>query len=180
MSKSETKSRTRPGGAAKRGPGRRRSTTFPESFLPIVDGIDYDVLDELAGYAIRRAQIAIYTDFFAAVDDPDITPARFANLVIIGANPGLRQVEIARVQGVAKPGATALIDFWEKRGFVERRASPGDRRSNGIYLTKKGVRGLRELKGRVKKHDRKMTRVLSREARKQLMASLMKIALHTR
>lgn len=34
-----------------------------EGFVPHIPGIDYDILDELVGYALRRAQIVIYEDF---------------------------------------------------------------------------------------------------------------------
>ncbi|MCG8443485.1 MAG: hypothetical protein MI723_16905, partial [Caulobacterales bacterium] len=50
-------------------PKKRRSTTYPESFTPHVEGVDYGILDTLLGYAIRRSQIRVYSDFYREIGD---------------------------------------------------------------------------------------------------------------
>ncbi|MCG8440212.1 MAG: MarR family transcriptional regulator, partial [Caulobacterales bacterium] len=108
------------------------------------------------------------------IGDQQITPQRFAVLSIIGANPGLQQTQIAEIMGVARPGATSLIDFWETRGCVERRADPNDRRSYGIHVTPDGAGTLRSLQDKVKRHDDAIARCLSAEELDALMALLEK------
>jgi DNA-binding MarR family transcriptional regulator len=76
----------------------------PRTLTPIarVPGLDYDVLDELLGYSLRRAQVAMFIAFHEATRGMDITPPRFTALVIIGANPGIRQTVLGNVLGIAR------------------------------------------------------------------------------
>ena len=71
-----------------------RLSTLRVSCQPRVPGGDYGVLDELLGYAIRRAQIKVYAHFFKSIGDQTTTPQRFTVLSIIGSNPGLQQKEV--------------------------------------------------------------------------------------
>lgn len=165
--------------SSKKAPSKRRTTTVPENFTAKLAGTKYGVLDELVGYNVRRAQVVIYADYFVSIGDSSITPQRFAALVVIGANPGLQQVRIAKILGVARPGATALVDFWESRDCVERREGESDRRSYGIHLTDAGRKELARLKKIIIKHDKEILDCLSSEERKQLMSLLSKIYLNS-
>ena len=143
-----------------------------ERFDPHMPGIDYDVLDGLVGYAVRRAQISIYEDFYRTMADTGITPPLFAALVIIGANPGLKQTVLGQIMGIARSGAMAKIDRLEAMGYVERRRPLGDRRSNGIFLTDTGARTLDRLKVLVTDHDRRISRRLSEQQKTSLFSLL--------
>src|SRR5882672_9934114 len=90
-----------------------------------VPGLDYDVLDELLGYRLRRAQVAMFIAFHEATKGLNITPPRFTALVVIGANPGIRQTVLGNVLGIARSGAMLLTDWFEDRGLVERRPCLG-------------------------------------------------------
>jgi len=59
--------------------------------------IDLGPLPELIGYVLRRAQLAVFQDFFAAFAPFDIRPAQFSALTIIERNPGLTQSQVAVV-----------------------------------------------------------------------------------
>ncbi|BBB70118.1 hypothetical protein UNDYM_5865 [Undibacterium sp. YM2] len=58
-------------------PKRQSSTAQPPTFNARIEGIDYGILDELTGYAVRRAQLSIYADFSASLGVYDITPSAF-------------------------------------------------------------------------------------------------------
>jgi hypothetical protein len=51
--------------------------------------IDLGPLPGLIGYVLRRAQLVVFQDFFAAFAPFDIRPAQFALLTVIARNPGL-------------------------------------------------------------------------------------------
>jgi DNA-binding MarR family transcriptional regulator len=51
---------------------------------------------------------------------------------------GVTQQEIASATYHDKPSVTRLLDNMEKNGLVVRVASKNDKRSNLVYLTKKG------------------------------------------
>ena len=150
----------------------------PRTLAPIarVAALDYDVLDSLLGYALRRAQVGMFLAFHAATRGQDITPPRFTALVIVAANPGIGQSVLGQVLGIARSGAMMLADWMEERGLVERRRRPNDGRSWGVHLTPKGERLLAEMKRRVIAEDRKRARVLSAKERRELLRLLEKLA----
>lgn len=160
--------------AAKTKPADRDSAepSDGERFDPHVPGVDYDVLDGLVGYAVRRAQISIYEDFDRTMAGTGITPPVFAALVIIGANPGLKQTALGQIMGIARSGAMAKIDRLEAMGLAERRRPPGDRRSYGIFLTDAGARTLGRLKALVSDHDRRISHRLSEHQKTSLFSLL--------
>lgn len=149
-------------------------------FDPRVPGVDYGVLDDLLGYAIRRAQIRLYEDFHAALAPWQITPQRFSALVIIDRNPGLKLTELARIQGIARSGAVALIDALADLGHVERRPSATDRRALGLFLTPGGARTLVSITQAVKAHDARMSSALSAKETAELQRLLSKLTVPTK
>ncbi|RJF98576.1 MarR family winged helix-turn-helix transcriptional regulator [Noviherbaspirillum saxi] len=141
-----------------------------------IEGINYDILDDLVGYAVRRAQLSIYEDFAASLAAEDITPQRFSSLVIIGNNPGISQTRLAEVMGIARSGVVSIIDRFEASGLVERQAS-GDRRSYNLHLTKEGQKQLKRYKKAVENHDSRISSALSASEKQQLKSLLRKIGL---
>lgn len=158
--------------ASKRAPARAGAASFNAR----IEGINYDVLEELTGYAVRRAQLSIYEDFGATLGVEGVTPQRFSSLVIIGSNPGISQTRLAEVMGIARSGVVSIIDNFEQAGLVERQDS-GDRRSYNLQLTKEGQRRLKKYKNAVREHDDRVTQQLTAEERHQLRALLGKLCL---
>lgn len=150
----------------------------PRVLAPIerVAGLDYDVLDELLGYALRRAQVGMFLAFHAATRGQDITPPRFTALVIVGANPGIGQSALGKVLGIARSGAMMLTDWMEARGLAERRRRPNDGRSWGVHLSARGEELLARMKRRVSAQDRKRAAVLDARERRELLRLLNKLA----
>ncbi|MGD9952431.1 MAG: MarR family winged helix-turn-helix transcriptional regulator [Burkholderiales bacterium] len=150
----------------------------PRTLAPIarVPGLDYGVLEELLGYSLRRAQVAMFLAFHAATRGQEITPPRFTALVVIGANPGINQSVLGRVLGIARSGAMALANWFETRGWVERRRSPGDGRAWGLHLTRRGEALVARLRRVVLAEDRRRSSVLSPGERRELLRLLDKLA----
>jgi DNA-binding MarR family transcriptional regulator len=150
----------------------------PRTVAPIarVPGLRYDVLDELIGYALRRAQVVMYGAFDRATRGFDITPPRFTSLVIVGANPGISQSTLGASLGIARSGAMSLVDWMVERALVERRSRPRDRRAWGLHLTRRGERMVESMKRRVLAEDTRQAAVLGRADRKALIRLLERIA----
>jgi len=150
----------------------------PRLLAPIhrVAGLDYDVLDELLGYSLRRAQVAMFLAFRSAARGTELTPPRFTALVIIGANPGLSQSVLGQVLGIARSGAMLMTDFLEARGWVGRRRRPGDARAWGLYLTRRGQQFVERLKARVLDYDYRVAGKITLKERKELLRLLEKLA----
>lgn len=155
--------------------GRRRAAgSEPVQFNARIEGVNYGVLDDLIGYAVRRAQLSIYVDFDSSLAAEDITPQRFSSLVIIESNPGISQTRLAEVMGIARSGVVAIIDRFEKNGLVERQAS-GDRRSYNLQLTKEGQAQLKKYKKAVLAHDNRIASALTEAEKEQLRSLLRKL-----
>jgi DNA-binding MarR family transcriptional regulator len=147
-----------------------------DHFEPRVPGVRYGVLDELVGYALRRTQLLLYEDFIASLAVWNVTPPRFAALVIIANNPELTLADLARILGVARSGAVTLIDALSALGYVARRDSPRDRRAFQLALTSKGKRALGAITRAVRDHDRRIVSMLSAREQRQLMDMLRRMA----
>lgn len=155
---------------------RTLSTAGPlEHFERHIPGIDYEVLDELTGYAIRRAQLASLVVFDRLVGGTKFTTQRFGSLVLIERNPGLTQSRLGDVLGIARSGVMLLIDFHEAEGFVTRESSSTDARAYGLRITAAGRRRLAEVKRLVREVDRQITASLTAAERRQLGALLERV-----
>ena len=141
-----------------------------------VPGLDYGVLDELLGYSLRRAQVALFLAFHAATRGQHITPPRFTALVIVGANPGLSQSMLGAVLGIARSGAMLLTNWMVARGLVERRRRPDDSRAWGLHLTRRGAQSLDKMKTAVLAEDRRRAAKLGAGERRELLRLLDKLA----
>jgi DNA-binding MarR family transcriptional regulator len=137
--------------------------------------IDYGLLPGLVGYQVRQAQIAIFRDFTASLAEHDMTPTLFGTLVLVEANPGLKQADLARALQLDRSTVVTVIDTLERRGLVERRRAVDDRRSNAVTLTAEGMRRLAGLKPRVAEHEARLVRDLDADERAALTATLAKI-----
>ena len=120
--------------------------TSPVSLAPTDDSLQTDATKNIVGYRLRRAQLAVFQRFVSEFEALDLRPAEYSVLVLIGDNPGRKQTEIAEVLGIKRANFVALINGLDKRGFTERRAAPGDRRANALYLTPTGKLFLAEAK----------------------------------
>jgi DNA-binding MarR family transcriptional regulator len=63
---------------------------------------------------------------------------QFDLLSTLTEREGMSQQELAERLYVTKGNVSGLLDRMVEAGLVERRAIPGDRRSNGLHLTPKG------------------------------------------
>lgn len=95
-------------------------------------------VDDIVGYRLRRAQLAVFQRFVVRFAELELRPAEFSVLALIDANPGSKQTEIADALGIKRANFVALIKGLDERGLTERRQPAGDRRSNALFLTEKG------------------------------------------
>ena len=138
--------------------------------------VDLGPLPELMGYVLRRAQLVVFQDFFAAFAPFDISPAQFSVLTVIERNPGLTQSQVAAALGIKRTNFVGLLNELEKRALAERRRVSGDKRSYALYLTPEGAALMRKLRPVLKAHEARMVAKVSEDGRDQLVALLHDIA----
>jgi DNA-binding MarR family transcriptional regulator len=129
--------------------------------------LDLDGLPDLLGFHLRLAHVAMYRDFAIAMTEVDLTQKQCATLQLIGANPGVSQVDLAATLGTDRATMMAMIDRLEQRGFVVRRRSASDRRRQELNLTRAGQSILTEAKRVIAEHEQEF---ISRFTPKELAA----------
>jgi DNA-binding MarR family transcriptional regulator len=137
--------------------------------------VEMGLLPSLLGYQLRLAQRAIFDDFAEAIGQLEVSPGLFGMLVVIEANPGLKQTELANAAQLDRSSLVPALDKLEARGLVARRASAEDRRVNGLWLTQDGTALLKKLKQRVARHEQRLAQNLSEAEREQLIDLLQRI-----
>lgn len=107
------------------------------------EDLDLGPLPGLVGYALRRAQVAVFADFHASFAPLGLRPGSFSVLLLVRHNPGVRPTDIGRALGIKRAYFVPLLAELEGRGVVERRAVARDRRSAALHLTPDGTNLLR-------------------------------------
>lgn len=153
-----------------------RNVRSPEPAGRSARTIDMGPLSGLVGYVIRRAQIAVFQDFGKTFDAFGVRPAQYAALTVIERNPGLKQTEIGAALGIKRANFVAMCDELEKLGLAERRAISNDRRSNALYLTKKGEALTVKLHSACKVHEARIAAKIGEDRRDQLLEMLTLVA----
>lgn len=138
-------------------------------------GIDHGLLTGLVGFHLRKAQIAVFRDFVESMRPLDMTPGLFAVLVLVEANPGVKQSDLARAVHLDRSTVVSVLDNLERRGLLARHAATHDRRSNALRLTTAGSALLRRLKQRVARHEKRLTQGFDERERATLVALLARI-----
>ncbi|OWJ67257.1 MarR family winged helix-turn-helix transcriptional regulator [Inquilinus limosus] len=64
----------------------------------------------------------------------DLSRPQYRVLIFLDRNPGITQARLAEMLDVEKMTVTGLLDRMEKRGWVERRRDPNDRRAYSLHL----------------------------------------------
>jgi DNA-binding MarR family transcriptional regulator len=105
-----------------------------------------------------------------------LTPPDAGILRLLRIAAGLSQQELAAKLQIHPSRLVAILDNLEKRGLVERRANPDDRRLYSLYLTKDGGGVLGRIGKVAREHQDALLSALSREERDELATLLLKIA----
>ncbi|CAI8755452.1 Transcriptional regulator SlyA [compost metagenome] len=132
-------------------------------------------LDDLIGYAMRRAQLKLFQNLIGRLSAHDLRPAQFSALAIIDQNPGLMQADLARALAIEPPQVVPLLNKLESRALAVRVRCKPDKRSYGIFLSKTGETLLKELKQIAAQSDFDSTSALTGEEREELLRLLRKV-----
>jgi DNA-binding MarR family transcriptional regulator len=140
---------------------------------PRREPLDLGVLNGHLGYFLRRIQVWVFQDFLQTLAPLKIRPAQYSVLSVIEANPGSSQSDVADFLGIERARLARMLDRLEKRGYAERRASPRDRRSHALYLTRDGQKALKRIKALAAQHEAHLAAKLGPEKR-QIMIDLLR------
>jgi DNA-binding MarR family transcriptional regulator len=119
---------------------RQTSSKRPEQATAANGGVA--LVSPLRGsptFLVRLAQLSAFDEFHRQYAGFGFTPARFAVLALIVANPGVRPGALAEELRVKPSNVAALVNALAGDGFVERRQDASELRANKLYPTRAGV-----------------------------------------
>jgi DNA-binding MarR family transcriptional regulator len=160
------------GHASKTTPGASDVDTAAPHLVPE----DLSQMWDSLGYCIKRAQVRTYTMLFDMVMAGEMTPARMTALNIIDTDPGINQSALAARLGITGPSVVKVVDALERLGLIDRRLTEGDRRTRSLFLTDHGVKELKTLRENAARYEKAISKKLSAEERRTLIALLDKVA----
>ncbi len=132
-------------------------------------------LDEILGFHLRMANVAIYQDYSAAMGDLGLTQKQFAVLELIAANPKVSQIDIANQLSMDRATMMALVNRLESRNLLERRPSSVDRRRQELLLTSAGIEILKQARNIQEQHELRFTSRFSAEELEHFVNGLKRI-----
>jgi DNA-binding MarR family transcriptional regulator len=106
----------------------------------------------------------------------ELTPPDAGILRLLRVAAGMSQQELAAKLLIHPSRLVAILDNLEKRGLVERRANPDDRRLYSLHLTKDGRELLESIAKVAREHQDALLAALSKEERNEFAALLLRVA----
>ena len=126
-------------------------------------------LDNVLGYVLRRAQVAVFNDFRRTFAGYDLRPTQYAVLSILAEHPGMRQGDVSAALGIKRTNFVAVLDELERRGLARRKAVPADRRSRALFLTPEGEKLAAEVRRLQDEHEVRLAALLPEGERNRLI-----------
>lgn len=137
--------------------------------------IDKYQLDHNIGFLVNDISRLMSTEYNKIMKPLGLTRAQWRVVVHLHRADGLTQSELADLLGAGKVSVGGLIDRLEHSDWVERRDDPQDRRSNRVYLTKKGRAIEQEMEKTGRELTLKTLRNLGTDERAQLVDLLIAV-----
>ena len=137
--------------------------------------LDTSYLETLLGYNARRAALAVIGVFLQRMEPFGLRPVDFSVLTLIAHNPGITSRQICTALDILPPNLVGMIKSLDKRGLIERRAHPTDRRAQGLHVSAAGKRLQREAQTTATQLERDVSQALSAEELQTLNHLLRKV-----
>src|SRR5215471_544720 len=133
---------------------------------------------ERSGFAFLLVQLGMEAarQFADQLAPLGVEPRHVGMLTRLAENEGKAQQAIGELIGLNPTQMVFLVDELERRGFVERRRNPADRRSYALYLTPAGRDMLAKVQEVGRIHQAKLGASLSQSEQEQLTGLLRRIA----
>ena len=139
---------------------------------PVSARPDEDVQSLRLGYLLKHVYLRFGRLTSAELEPLGISPLEWAALSCVDEQREHSQREMAELLGIDRTKMVALIDELERKGCVERRVQPVDRRKNIVTLTDTG-RQISQRGGRlIDDCERRFLAVLSDSDARQLRRAL--------
>ena len=139
--------------------------------------LDMGILADDVGFQVHITRRAIWNALRRSrgKDGPREPSGYFGSLILIGANPGITQTQIAEALVIDLPNVALILARMTEAGLVERRQDPSDRRRLLLTLTAAGETKVRDALEFNASQRRLFSQALTAEDTRQLIALLRKL-----
>jgi DNA-binding MarR family transcriptional regulator len=136
------------------------------------------VPDSIAGLSFLLSQVGAHSSarFAERLEPLGLKPPHAGILRVINEANGLSQQALGERLGVFPSRLVGLLDELERRGLLERRESPTDRRSYALHLTEAGRDSLERIDRISREHGEALCAALDESERARLADFLARIA----
>ncbi len=156
-------------------PAETTTTTTTTTATAIAGELDATYLETLLGYNARRAALAVIAVFLQRMEPFGLRPVDFSVLTLIAHNPGITSRQICTTLDILPPNLVGMIKSLDKRGLIERRAHPTDRRAQGLHVSAAGKRLQREAQTTATQLERDVSQALTADELQTLNHLLRKV-----
>jgi len=108
----------------------------------------------------------------------DLNLTQWRTLTFIRYNPDQTQNNLARAVGIHPSSMTPIIDLFERRNWIRRLTSKGNRSAHGIRMTRAGLRAYGKVYAELKKAETRILAGLGARDRKKLNELLHRVRAH--
>jgi len=115
--------------------------------------VSFGPLAGIIGLHVSLANAAILHNFKKRFDRLQLTPKQTSLLWLVSDNPGVSQVDFARLFRIDRATMLGITNTLARRGLIERRPMPNHGRRIGLHLTGPGQAILEEAKKEVAIHE---------------------------
>lgn len=130
----------------------RTTADLPEAISDVADVDDTPTLL----YAIKQVELAVRAHMDDLLRPMNLTALQYTALTVLRRRDGLSSAELARNSFVTAQSMGEMITTLERRGLVERRTDPGDRRRMLTSLTDTARVLLQDHDGRIRQLENAM------------------------
>jgi DNA-binding MarR family transcriptional regulator len=109
------------------------------------DGLEWGLFESRVGPIVRLLRNELTMQIGAAQAPFGLRFGALSTMVLVQANPGCSQADLARELAIDKSMLVAIVDELETRSLAVRTRSKEDRRRNSLALTAEGERVMHAM-----------------------------------
>ncbi|WP_321396117.1 MarR family winged helix-turn-helix transcriptional regulator [Emcibacter sp.] len=127
-------------------------------------------LENLLGYHLRRASAAMISQLSQGFSALDLKITETSVLVMVEANPGMKQSDIGRALGIKSANMAPLVAVLSDRGLIRKK--PLDGRSQGLHLSEEGKKVVKKIWENINANEEWLARSLDKDSFDSLKKTL--------
>ena len=143
---------------------------------PVVPRRVPEALKPYTGFLLSKMGATAQKQFAARLETLGLTTRMWGALNVLDGEGAVTQHALCKAVGIDPSSMVSTIDELEKRGLVERRRHPVDRRAHALHVTDAGHETLARGRGLARQAQDELLAPLDAEQREQLHELLLAIA----